>query len=335
MPELTVESTRQANQTPGSRNSTRPLRRRRKIWWLIAILFLFGVWVAGDWIYAQVVGRAVARWEATVERDADGVLIGARSYTLPGGHTALLLVHGFNDTPQAFQLMAPALHEQGYTVRALRLPGFGEPVEAMNRCTAEQWIDAVRSEAVTLSQQHERLVVVGHSLGAAVSLAVLAENPSLMDGIVMIAPGIDVANHRSPLLPTRVWKKLGDRFLFFSDIYQSPFDPNDCRDPRWRKPPDKPVFTSRNVVQQTFRVMDANRDRAGQIETPLLMVLSRNDQVVDWVQAEAFFERVRTPRKTLKFYDDSGHALTLDYDWENITRDIVEFVQSLDQDAAP
>ena len=112
-------------------------------------------------------------------------------------------------------------------------------------------------------------------------------------------------------------------------IYVSPYDRNDCRDPRFRNPPEKPFFTTRNIVQQTFCLIDANRHVAEKIEIPLLMILTRDDQVVDWKAAADFFERIGSTDKTLKFYDTSGHALTLDRDWESVTDDIVTFVQSL------
>ncbi|MGI9519121.1 MAG: hypothetical protein ACR2NP_18865, partial [Pirellulaceae bacterium] len=42
--------------------------RNRKIWWLLAILLLVGIWLLGDWVYSRVVDRAIQRWEATIER---------------------------------------------------------------------------------------------------------------------------------------------------------------------------------------------------------------------------------------------------------------------------
>ena len=71
--------------------------------------------------------------------------------------------------------------------------------------------------------------------------------------------------------------------------------------------------------------MDQNLPAAESINMPLLMILTRDDQVTDWVAAEKYFGRIGSADKQIKFYDRSGHALTVDYDWQNVTNDIIEF----------
>ena len=305
-------------------------KRKKKIflWILPGIGLLAGVWELGDFVYSRMVQNAVRRFESSIDRDEQGVQTGARSYTLAGNDTALLLVHGFNDTPRTFERMAPALHRQGFTVRAIRLPGFGVPVDQMHQCTCEQWVQTLLDNAHELRDQKKQVIVVGHSLGGAVTLGAITRSPELFDAAVLLAPAVDVANNRSPLLPTRVWRRLGDLLLQFSNVYQSPYDRNDCRDPEYRNPEYKYPFSTRNIVQQTFRLMDQNLPAAESIKMPVLMILSRDDRVTDWVAAEKYFGRIGSADKQLKFYDESGHALAVDYDWHNITADILEFAHS-------
>lgn len=304
-------------------------RKKKIILWILGLCLLVGIWVLGDYVYSKIVDRAVATWELTIQRDADGVQTSARSYSLPEGETVLLLIHGFNDTPQTFELMAPVLHQQGFAIRAVRLPGFGVTVEQMHDCTCEQWVETVLTEARELRREYSKVLIVGHSLGGAVTIGALIKAPDLFDGAVLLAPVLDVANHRSPVLPTRFWRRLGDFLLRFSTVYQSPYDRNDCRDPDYRNPKYKSSFSTRNIVQQTFRLMDQNQPAAERIALPVLMILSRDDQVTDWVAAEQYFERLGSNVKQLRFYDNSGHSLTVDYDWKNVTSNIVEFAGSM------
>jgi carboxylesterase len=304
------------------------------LYWILGFCLIAAIWVLGDLTYASMVSRAARRWEATVERDAHGVQLDARPITLAGGDTAILLVHGFNDIPRTFERMAPALHQSGFTVRAVRLQGFGVPAEQMHDCTWEQWVQLVVGELAVLRKNHSRVVLTGHSLGGAVALAAVRETPELVDGLALMAPAIEVSNQRSPLLPTRFWRALGDRLLWFSTIYQSPYDRNDCSDPQYRNPSWKSPFSSRNIVQQTFGLMDHNRHVAAAIYLPVLMFLSRNDQVTDWQAAERYFNRLGSRQKQLRFYDTSGHAMTVDQDWQSITGDLVEFVRQLEGDRA-
>ena len=81
--------------------------------------------------------------------------------------------------------------------------------------------------------------------------------------------------------------------------------------------------------------MDENQLAANSIRTPVLMVLSRNDQVTDWSQAEQYFSRLGSVDKELIFYDDSGHALTVDVDRENIANDIIQFITTQTTVAEP
>ncbi len=55
----------------------------------------------------------------------------ARDFTLPGGSTAVLMIHGFTATPAQMRRLGGYLGEQGYTVRGMLLPGHGATVEEM------------------------------------------------------------------------------------------------------------------------------------------------------------------------------------------------------------
>src|SRR5690606_36206522 len=86
-------------------------------------------WRAGDYLYYHVVSRRLAEWERGVVRDADGVREGCREFTMGNGsRQAILMVHGFNDSPRAYQKTASMLAVRGFTCRAMRLAGFGIPI---------------------------------------------------------------------------------------------------------------------------------------------------------------------------------------------------------------
>lgn len=309
------------------------LSQRLRNMLILAFAVAVVAWLAGDFVYSRIVASRVAAWEKTIERDALGVQVGAESRTIEGdpqsgrSDIALLLVHGINDTPQAFQYMVPPLSERGYALRLLRLPGFGVPVARMDQCTSSDWVDAVCEEAAGLRESHRLVFVVGHSLGGAATLGAALNQPELANGLILLAPAVGVASRRSPILPTRFWQRLGDTLLVFSTVYQSPYDRNDARDPSVRNPDYKPPFSTRNIVRQSMRLMDDNRSRASEIRLPLLMVLSRDDRVVDWRAAERFFENVSSSFRQLKFYDTSGHSLNVDRDRSAIVKEMIRFIE--------
>ena len=80
---------------------------------LLILLALIGLWLLGDAIYAAYVAVRIRHWAATVERDEDGIQLGCKAYTTGRGPTAILLVHGINDSPSCYRKMAPALAANG------------------------------------------------------------------------------------------------------------------------------------------------------------------------------------------------------------------------------
>lgn len=287
------------------------------------------LWLTGDFVYSLVTASRLLARESQIQRGSDGVQIGCEARTLAGGPIGLLLVHGFNDSPRAFRKIAPVLNQQGFTVRLVRLPGFAEPVANAEKYHCEDWIDEVVRVATDMRKSCERIVLAGHSLGGAVAIASVLGSPETFDGLILIAPALDVSNDRSPILPARWWQAVGQRLFLFTRYYESPFDRNDARDPAERNPEYKSPFSPRSHTIESFRLMDSIRPRAAEIGLPVLMILTRDDRVVDWLAAERFFYRMRSGYREIRFFDTSGHALTVDYDWRKVTSAMGDFASKV------
>jgi carboxylesterase len=109
-----------------------------------------------------------------------------QDFTLEGGHPAALLVHGYPGTPLEMRPLAEALHERGWTCRGILLPGFGAQIETLSSRRWTEWLDAVLDALASLQADHAPLLLVGHSMGAAVALSAAARFP--LDGLVLLAP---------------------------------------------------------------------------------------------------------------------------------------------------
>ena len=311
---------------------TSTMRRRMKLM-LRVVMAVVAVWLAGDFIYSRIVARRLDRWEASVARSSQGVAEGAAARTIGSGQTALLLVHGINASPGCFYKMAPALADEGFTCRVMRLPGFAEPIERYAEATKEQWLSAVKSELDDLKARHERVVIVAHSLGGAVAISHLLAHPESVDAAVLLAPAVEVSNRRSPLLPTRAWHEIGRRILWFTTITESPFA-DGCHDPAGCGFPGKTAYTPTSIAQETFELIDANRSRAGELGMPLLMVLASDDPVIDVAAAKEFFSRAPHGDNQLLTVPDSGHMLPVDRDWATIVKAIARFSRAAIQEAS-
>jgi carboxylesterase len=108
-------------------------------------------------------------------------------FTLIGGQPAALLVHGFGGTPAEMRGLAEALHGEGWTAKALLLPGFGADFARLTETRSTEWLAAVERAGHELAASgHRPLLLVGYSMGAALSL-VLA-NTIRPAGLVALAP---------------------------------------------------------------------------------------------------------------------------------------------------
>ncbi len=104
-----------------------------------------------------------------------------------GDHSgAALLVHGFPGTPAEMRPAAQVLHDAGWTVQGLLLPGFGPQISELTHYNQANWAQAVRRALVALQAEYKTVVLVGNSIGAALTLEVAAQQPPA--GLILFAP---------------------------------------------------------------------------------------------------------------------------------------------------
>jgi len=110
----------------------------------------------------------------------------------------VLMLHGLTDSPYSMRALAEKLHEQGFWIVALRLPGHGTIPAELTRITWKDWAAATRIGARHLRKQigaGPPLYILGYSTGAALaveySLAGLDDQEiSMPAGLVLLSPAI-------------------------------------------------------------------------------------------------------------------------------------------------
>ncbi len=103
-----------------------------------------------------------------------------------GERHAALFVHGFPGTPADFRPLATRLHEAGWTVEGVLLPGFGAQIDDLMKYRCEDWLAAVLTALQRLQRDYDRVLVLGHSMGGALALQAAAQID--VDGLVVYAP---------------------------------------------------------------------------------------------------------------------------------------------------
>lgn len=103
-----------------------------------------------------------------------------------GGAPAVLLVHGFPGTPAEMRPLGEVFRAAGWTAQGILLPGFGPELETLSARGQDDWTAALRAALAALRRDHAPVVVLGHSMGAALALCVAVEEPP--DGLILLAP---------------------------------------------------------------------------------------------------------------------------------------------------
>lgn len=260
--------------------------------------------------------RALQR-ESRQVWNLDGVRDGAAAFEAGAGDTAVLFVHGFASSPAVFRLLAPALADRGYACRAMRLPGFAERLDRMAAVEEQHWRDAVAEEVARLRAQHGGVWIVGHSMGATLALDHALEHPGSVEGLVLVAPLIQVSTRRSLGLSSQSLFRAARRVLPSSTVLGTAF-PVDlhARGPGLDELRDR--FLPITMYDAMFQLAGRVRDRAGEVDVPVLMVLPGSDKVVSRRAARAYFEQLGTDRKALCEARRAGHVVPLDYGWSEV-----------------
>jgi carboxylesterase len=298
-------------------------------WVVVALAALVAIWLTADFIYSRVILHRHEAWERTVERDADGVRVGCRDFTVGEGAIALLMVHGYADSPAVYRKMAPMLAEMGFTCRVMRRPGLAMPIEVYAQATREKWKAALVEEIAALRETHDQVWIVAHSLGGAIAIDYLLEDQSAVDGVVLLAPLIEVSSERSPLIPVRLWYRLSRPLLVFTRVVENPFEV-DARSPEAQAYDMYNHFIPRSIYDEIYEITGNIAGRAGELTLPMLMVLSPDDRIVDSEAARAYYVASGSGRKELIWIEDAGHMIPIDNGWDDVARAIAKFATAGD-----
>jgi carboxylesterase len=248
------------------------------------------------------------------------------------GEPAALLIHGFPGTPAEMRPLAPLLNSAGWTTRGLLLPGFGAQIDSLFQRTAQEWIDAAVEALRSLQASHYPVILIGYSMGAAISINVAARLQP--DRLILLAPfwkfgtrgqrviwnlvkpivrhlrPFSRANFDNPRL-----RQVLEQFLQDADLD----DPEVQQLIRCTKVPV-------NLFDQIYALGQHAYHLAAQINIPTLILQGRRDPVVKPEFTRQLLPQFARPVEYAEI--DAQHDLidpTLP-DWPHLERALLEFI---------
>jgi carboxylesterase len=236
----------------------------------------------------------------------NGVVVGGEAIVRERrGAPAVLIVHGAGDTPQTVRYLADALYTHGYHVFAPLLPGHGRQVRDFRRVNADAWSAAVTEAYERLVDAHAWVGVIGVSMGGALAVQLAANKPE-MPALALVAPYL--------VMPPHIERAARLAWLWGLAMPVVPSAEGvSILDPEERE---------RNLAYGIFtatalRALHATARRAfdalARVQTPTLVIQSREDNRIAPADAERAFARLGASERRLEWISGAAHVITVDY----------------------
>ena len=241
---------------------------------------------------------------------------GAAAFSHDGGDVGVLLIHGFTGTPGSLRPWAEHLAGEGYTVRLPLLPGHGTRWQDANRTTFADWLGAVTASLQELTSSCRAVVVGGLSMGGTLTLRLAEIFPDSMAGIMLVNPSVLTLHKEAKLLPA-----LRHILPMFPPIAGDIAKPG-MVEPGYNRLPVKAMYS----LWKAWPVVRADLPK---VTTPMLLLHSTVDHVVEPVNSQIVRDEVSSAFITDIPLERSYHVATLDYDAELIFTSSVEFIEKV------
>jgi carboxylesterase len=249
-----------------------------------------------------------------------GIIPGAEPFTLParGDGPAVLLVHGFGDTPQTLRYLGGALHAAGWTVHTPLLPGHGRTLAAYGQSDAASWLAHARDELATLRARHREVALVGLSMGGAIASVLAAETPEVR-ALALLAPYLSM-----PTTLRRLARVHG--LLELVMPWAAGRGERSIHDKREAERNLAYGVVAPHQLRELLRVVDAAQEAMPRITVPTLVVYSRQDNRVPADAAEREYAKLRMPERELVWLDRCGHLVTVDHEHHDVSARVAAFL---------
>lgn len=237
-----------------------------------------------------------------------------------------LLVHGFAGSRKDFANLGELLARAGCRVRLDRLPGHGTSPEDMERTTPDDLVRHVEEQMKRARQEYEKVILVGFSMGGAISTIVAAREPP--DRLVLIAPCYAVTPQWFYFSSPEAWNRRVSSFVRWIPKSQATIQVN-------RKAARPALYSYGRIPTSAVNTLSELGERArqpellGSITMPVLMLHSPSDFAASQEASEQAFASLGSEDKRyVRVNERNNHHLLHDWDRDQVKSEIMAFLQA-------
>ena len=240
----------------------------------------------------------------------------AKPFFFESGERAVLLLHGFSGSSADVRMLGRFLEKEGYTTYAPHYKGHGVPPEELIESGPQDWwLDVVAGYEFLKTRGYKKIAVAGLSLGGVFALK-LALNEPIVGVVTMCSP-----------MTMRTTDVMFQGVLEYAKEFKK-------REGKSAEQIESELtfmkqkgMASLPELQQLITSMPNEIDM---LYAPVFVVQSVHDQVINPKSAEIIYETVESTNKQIKWFEHSGHVITLGPEKQQLHEDILMFLNDLD-----
>lgn len=243
-------------------------------------------------------------------------------FELGAGDPTVLLLHGFTGSPWDLRPLGVALHDRGFHVKAIRLPGHGLSADGFAGTGHRDWEQATE-DALHAASQRGPAFVAGLSMGALLALRLAAKFPQRVGALALMAPALRFRDPKMKLV--RSLKRV-------LPLLRPHVEKNrtDLEDPyALAEAPVLPRVATRRL-EDLMIVQDQGIAAVPQVQAPTFVAVARNDHVVDFAVGRELVRGLgRAHEVRLLELDRGFHIMTRDTDRERLATELGRFFEKV------
>ncbi|WP_071460727.1 alpha/beta hydrolase [Bacillus massilinigeriensis] len=238
-----------------------------------------------------------------------------KPFTFKGGSRAVLLLHGFTGNSADVRMLGRFLQGKGYTCHAPVYKGHGvDPEELVLAGPEDWWHDVMEAYQYLKNEGYDEIAVVGLSLGGVFSLK-LGFSERVKGIVTMCAPmyikSVETM-YEGVLEYAREYKRLEGK----------PTDVIELEMENFKKTPMKTLKALQELIADV-------RSHVDRVYSPTLVIQAKEDHMINPDSANIIYDEVESIQKEIKWYEESGHAITFGPERDQLHEDVYEFLEML------
>ena len=234
----------------------------------------------------------------------------------------VLILHGFTATLDSVKALYTPLCEIGIPVLMPQLAGHGaSSPDALRGVTWEAWMKDADKAFQELRCHSERVIIIGHSMGALLSINLAVRYGSEIDSLVLVAPAIKLASLFAPGRPLHFAVPIVSRVIKKWDLKPYARKSNEGCAPHYAWVPTDAVVSFFDLLKKTLPLLK-------KVTVPVFILHNRRESTVLPESATILCDSIATDssEKSIVWLEHSEHQTFCDCEKEKAVRFIIDYV---------